>query len=135
MGWGTIDQTLIAVFDTMGIEGKDLILHADDTYNFANDINGRAAASKFAMSIGSVSAYNNGTSDLFELTLTHINDLTATIDSIQASKPQKLTPEIISKIWHIKLDQQKKVLNQTIQLYRQVDITIYLKNSLQMIEC
>ena len=68
-----------------------------------------ALRSKFISSIGSVSAYNNQTSDLFEPTLTQIDDPTVMLDSMYASKPHKVTPEFLSKIWHMKVDQAKKI--------------------------
>ena len=35
----TFNQTVMAAFDAMGIEGEDLAFHANDTHNFTNTIN------------------------------------------------------------------------------------------------
>ena len=69
------------------------------------------------MSVQSVSAYKEGSSDLFKRSFGHVDDFKSEIDGIQASKPHKVTPEFLAKIWHAKLEQAKKAINQTTQLH------------------
>ena len=114
-----IDNTIMAAFNAMEIDNGSVPAHADDANRFASAINQRAVSSKFAISIGSVSSYRNETSDLFDLGLSRTDLYESEVHSMQASKSSKVTPELLSKIWHIKPDLAKKTLSQTTQLYRQ----------------
>ena len=86
-----------------------------DIDGFVSAINTRTTSSKYAMSIGSVAGYSDGSSNLFEPIFTHIDEFKAQIDSIDAIKQHKVTPEFLSKIWHVKEEYTKKALSQTTQ--------------------
>ena len=108
-----IDKTVIAAFDATD-EWESNESNVDD---FIDAINHRTVASKYAMSIGSVSAHVDGSSNLYEPTTLNISNDTRGIHSLEASKHTTITPEFLSKVWHIKVGQAKKTLNQTTQLY------------------
>ena len=46
----------------------------------------------------------------------HVDNYRAQIDALEAKKPFKVSPELLSRIWQIKPDLAKKALNQTTQL-------------------
>ena len=112
-----VDDTVTAAFDaTLDAEDYDADWYGDQ---FAKSLNDCLESSKFGISIGSVTSYIEDAPELFEPIFGHIDDFKSEIDAVQANRPGKVTPELLSKIWHIKEDLAKKTIIQTTQLYRQ----------------
>ena len=87
-----------------------------ESVDFASAINLQTEISKFGMSVGStVGALASG-----EPFFSSLDALSSEISSTTASKPTKgVTPQFLSKIWHINTDLASKVIDQSTQLQRQ----------------
>ena len=82
---------------------------------FAHALNQQVEESKFKMSIGSAVPLITSGEPIF----TTMESLDAEINSATASAPKKVSPQFLSKIWHIKPDLAARTLDQTTQLHRQ----------------
>ena len=108
-----------AISSAYSYHEESVPLSYNELNEFAQLLGAKTEVSKFAMSIGSITSSFSGTCDLFQPINDYIKDFTSKIDSAMASKPKTISPEFLSKIWHIKPDLATKVLNQTTQLQRQ----------------
>ena len=113
-----VDQASIASFSATQDSNSASLFINDDFTAFSNALSGNAETSKFSVGIGSLSTYLDGTSDLFEPILTHVDSLLGQINTAQASKSGTVSAEFLSKIWNIKPDLAMKAIDQTTQLCR-----------------
>ena len=100
--------------------GGDIPYLNDECLHFAQALNAEAEISKFKAAIGSTVPYVDESLFLSgEPLLTHVDSMKAEIDAALASKPHKVSPQFLSKIWHIKPDLAAKALDQSTHLQRQ----------------
>ena len=127
-----VNATAISSFRSSQYGKSPIIAH--ESAGFVSALNARVEQSKMAMAIGSTSTTAiNDTTDLFVFpdqedylqdepfapAFHHMDDFRAEIDAAQASKPQNVTSDFLSKVWKIKPEAAKKALHQTTQRYRQ----------------
>ena len=115
-----IDSVMVSAFNATATSDDDVAPYSNRELEYiSKSLNSRAEVSKFSASIGCTSKFNEHSCDLFQPILTTIEEFKADIDSALASKPKTISPEFLSKVWHIKPNLTSKVLNQTTQLQRQ----------------
>lgn len=133
-----IDETMASAYNALTVASICAVEHSRFVHNEFNDFSlaliDQVEQSKMKMSLGSTSMQPIANDPLFESsTSSHSNlDNTSlesinvydeyldyTVGSLNAGKPTKVSPEFLSKIWHIKPDLAKKTLLQTTQRYRQ----------------
>ena len=87
-----------------------------DPATFAQAISDRASRSKFAMSIGSVSAGGPKNNDLFidDPTIIEID-----IEAVNARKPKGVTPVDLAKVWRIDVETARRTIEVTTQWKQQ----------------
>lgn len=125
--WDEAVDTAIASSVSINHALRDTTLTHDsiamkESMDFAQRFNNRAEESKFAMSIGSTTVIESGSSDLFENDLPtygHVDDFKAEINAALATGSNSVSADFLSKIWNIKNDEAVKALDQNTQLYRQ----------------